>query len=49
MTLICRDLSEVAIYAHVDNETYRFLKAHTPGAYTFLRKATRKCQSATAC
>ncbi len=42
MTLICRDLSEIAIYAHVDNETYRFLKAHTPGAYTFLLKATRE-------
>ena len=39
-TLMCRDLSEIATYAFVDNFTYRFLKAHTPGAYTFLLKAT---------
>ena len=35
-TLICRDLSEIATYAKVDNATYRLLKAHTPGAYTFI-------------
>ncbi|MCP5303435.1 MAG: Sua5/YciO/YrdC/YwlC family protein, partial [Pseudomonadales bacterium] len=34
-TLICRDLSDVSTYAKVDNTTYRLLKAHTPGAYTF--------------
>ncbi|OGT06563.1 MAG: threonylcarbamoyl-AMP synthase [Gammaproteobacteria bacterium GWF2_41_13] len=39
-TLMCRDLSEIATYAVVDNATYRLLKAHTPGAYTFLLKAT---------
>lgn len=39
-TLMCRDLSEIATYAVVDNSTYRLLKAHTPGAYTFLLKAT---------
>jgi len=39
-TLMCRDLSEIATYAFVDNPTYRLLKAHTPGAYTFLLKAT---------
>lgn len=40
MTLVCRDLSEIAIYAKVDNLNYRLLKAHTPGAYTFLLRAT---------
>ncbi len=35
-TLLCRDLSEIATYAKVDNSQFRFLKAHTPGAYTFV-------------
>lgn len=35
-TLMCRDLSEIATYAKVDNSTYRLLKAHTPAAYTFI-------------
>jgi len=39
-TLICRDLSEIATYARVDNTAYRLLKAHTPGPYTFLLRAT---------
>lgn len=39
-TLLCRDLSEIANYAKVDNATYRLLKAHTPGAYTFILAAT---------
>ena len=39
-TLICRDLSDVSTYAKVDNTTYRLLKAHTPGAYTFILRAT---------
>ena len=39
-TLVCRDLSEIATYARVDNSTYRLLKAFTPGAYTFILKAT---------
>jgi len=39
-TLVCSDLSEVATYAKVDNTTYRTLKAHTPGAYTFILNAT---------
>ncbi|MEZ5525648.1 MAG: L-threonylcarbamoyladenylate synthase [Pseudomonadales bacterium] len=39
-TLVCSDLSEVATYAKVDNTTYRLLKAHTPGAYTFILNAT---------
>jgi tRNA threonylcarbamoyl adenosine modification protein (Sua5/YciO/YrdC/YwlC family) len=39
-TLLCRDLSEIASYARVDNAAYRLLRAHTPGAYTFLLRAT---------
>jgi len=42
MTLMCRDLSELATYADVDNSVYRILKTHTPGAYTFILKATRE-------
>lgn len=41
-TLVCRDLKEVAIYARVDNVTYRALKAHTPGPFTFILPATRE-------
>lgn len=39
-TIICRDLSEIATYARVDNSMYRFLKAHTPGPYTYILRAT---------
>ena len=39
-TLVCRDLSEISTYARVDNSAYRLLKAKTPGAYTFLLRAT---------
>ena len=39
-TLVCRDLSEIGTYAKVDNAVYRMLKAHTPGAYTFILNAT---------
>lgn len=39
-TLLCRDLSEIATYAKVDNATYRLLKLHTPGPYTFILTAT---------
>jgi len=41
-TLICRDLSELATYAKVDNAMYRLLNAYTPGAYTFILPATRE-------
>ena len=41
-TLVCRDLSEIATYARIDNPTYRLLRAHTPGAYTFILRATRE-------
>jgi len=39
-TLLCRDLAEISAYARVDNSTYRLLKAHTPGPYTFILQAT---------
>lgn len=39
-TLVCRDLSEISTYARVDNAAYRLLKSLTPGAYTFILKAT---------
>jgi tRNA threonylcarbamoyl adenosine modification protein (Sua5/YciO/YrdC/YwlC family) len=41
-TLICRDLSEIAKYARVNNQQYRTLKAFTPGPYTFILQATRE-------
>jgi len=42
LTLLCRDLSELANYAQVDNQQYRRLKAATPGAYTFILVATKE-------
>ncbi len=42
LTLMCRDLSEVATYAIVDDARYRLLKAATPGSYTFILRATRE-------
>lgn len=41
-TLICRDLSDIATYAEVDNASFRYLKAHTPGPYTFILTATKE-------
>ncbi|MCF6768219.1 threonylcarbamoyl-AMP synthase [Thiotrichales bacterium 19S11-10] len=41
-TLICRDLSEISLYAKVDNPVYRILKRLTPGSYTFILPATSK-------
>lgn len=41
-TLVCRDLSEIATYAKVENTDYRFMKALTPGPYTFILRATRE-------
>jgi tRNA threonylcarbamoyl adenosine modification protein (Sua5/YciO/YrdC/YwlC family) len=40
--LMCRDLSDSSIYARYSTPVYRLLKAHTPGAYTFLLEATRE-------
>ena len=42
MTLVCRDLSELSLYARVTNPIFRLLKAFTPGAYTFILQATRE-------
>jgi tRNA threonylcarbamoyl adenosine modification protein (Sua5/YciO/YrdC/YwlC family) len=42
LTLLCRDLSEIAQYAKIDNHQYRLLKATTPGPYTFILEATRE-------
>ena len=42
LTLLCRDLSELANYARVDNTQYRLLKSATPGPYTFILEATRE-------
>ncbi len=41
-TLVCRDLSELAIYARVDNLAFRLIKNNTPGPYTFVLKATQE-------
>lgn len=41
-TLVCRDLSDLARYAKVDNRQYRLLKAATPGSFTFILEATRE-------
>lgn len=42
LTLVCRDLSEIALYAKVENHHYRMLKTLTPGPYTFIHKATKQ-------
>ena len=39
-TLMCRDLSDIGVFAKVDNTQYRLLKNFTPGAYTFILDAT---------
>jgi tRNA threonylcarbamoyl adenosine modification protein (Sua5/YciO/YrdC/YwlC family) len=42
LTLVCRDLAEISVYAKVDNRQFRLLKANTPGCYTFILEATRE-------
>ena len=42
LTLLCRDLSELANYARVDNKQYRLIKAATPGPYTFILEASKE-------
>lgn len=42
LTLLCRDLSELASYARVDNRQYRMLKVGTPGPFTFILEATKE-------
>lgn len=39
-TLLCRDLSEIATYAKVNNQAYRMIKTYTPGPFTFILEAT---------
>lgn len=41
-TLVCRDLSELSLYAKVNNAVFRLIKAHTPGPYTFILPATKE-------
>ena len=41
-SLVCRDLSDLGLYARVSNTAYRLLKAATPGPYTFILQATRE-------
>ncbi|UXI02219.1 L-threonylcarbamoyladenylate synthase [Photobacterium sp. TY1-4] len=41
-TLLCRDLSELSLYARVDNTAFRLLRNNTPGAYTFIFKGTKE-------
>lgn len=41
-TLVCRDLSELGTYAKVNNIAFRQLRAHTPGAFTFILEATKE-------
>lgn len=42
LTLMCRDLTEISLYARVENYNYRLLKQLTPGPYTFILPATRE-------
>lgn len=41
-TLLCRDLSELSMYARIDNSAFRLLRNNTPGAYTFIFKGTKE-------
>ncbi|MCV2883864.1 L-threonylcarbamoyladenylate synthase [Aestuariibacter sp. AA17] len=41
-TLMCRDMSELSVYAKVDNQAFRAIKNNTPGPYTFVLKATKE-------
>lgn len=41
-TLVCRDLSEISVYARVDNWAYRLIRSLTPGPYTLILPATRE-------
>ncbi|WP_306523362.1 L-threonylcarbamoyladenylate synthase [Rheinheimera sp.] len=42
LTLMCRDLSELSIYAKVENTAFRLIKNNTPGAYTFILRGTKE-------
>lgn len=42
LTLLCRDLSELANYAKVDNQQFRLIKSATPGPFTFILEASKE-------
>ena len=42
LTLMCKDLSELSVYAKVENTVFRLLKNNTPGAYTFILRGTKE-------
>jgi tRNA threonylcarbamoyl adenosine modification protein (Sua5/YciO/YrdC/YwlC family) len=42
LTLMCRDLTEIGVFANLDNAQFRLLKSVTPGSYTFILQATRE-------
>src|SRR3954470_7934758 len=42
LSLVCRDLSDIGVYAKVDNAQYRLLRALTPGSYTFILRGNRE-------
>ncbi|HLS50917.1 MAG TPA: L-threonylcarbamoyladenylate synthase, partial [Burkholderiaceae bacterium] len=42
LTVLCRDLAEIAQFARVNNSQYRLLKSATPGPWTFILEATRE-------
>ena len=44
-SILCADLSEIATYAKVSNTDYRLIKAHTPGAYTFILQVPARCRA----
>ncbi len=41
-TLVCRDISEMSIYGYISNGTFKLVKTHVPGPYTFILKATKE-------
>ncbi|EKE70941.1 L-threonylcarbamoyladenylate synthase [Gallaecimonas xiamenensis] len=41
-TLVCKDLSELSLYARVDNQAFRLIRNNTPGPYTFILKGTKE-------
>jgi len=42
LTLVCRDLTEIANYAKISNQAFRLIKGLTPGPYTFIHQATKQ-------
>src|SRR5690606_36033929 len=41
-TLLCRDLTELSVYAKVENTAFRLIKNNTPGPYTFILRGTKE-------